>query len=409
MKKLFAVLAIFAGMISANAQEEYAIKSSNVFWDNWYASVNVGAITPFKGNLISNTRFNWGVEAGRYLTPVFGLGAEYRLSVNTTPSANIFDQSNLTGLMKFNLTNLFLGYTGEPRFFEMGLNYGIGWGHNFVCGWPYHFVFGLDEGMVYSGSDGVRSVKVEDVTDKHGWDMNYLTSKVGLEFNFNLGEQKAWQVNVKPSLVWAMHENFYAESSNHGYKLNANQAAIELVAGLTYKFGNSHGTHNFVRSRLYDQNEVDMLNGQINDLRSSLSDKDAQLAAANSRIAQDAKRIKELEEALANIKCDPELETIVNFACASSRITNSQTANVERVANFLKENAGAKVSIKGYASPEGGTNYNQKLSERRANAVKDMLIKKYGIDESRITAEGCGETEMFSAREANRCAINIAK
>jgi outer membrane protein OmpA-like peptidoglycan-associated protein len=409
MKKLFAVLAIFAGMISANAQEEYTIKSSNLFWDNWYASANVGAITPFKGNLIKNTRFNMGVEVGRFLTPVFGLGAEYRLAVNTTPSVNMFDQSNLTGLMKFNLTNLFLGYTGEPRFFEMGLNYGIGWGHNFVCSWPYPYVFGLETGMVHDGSDGLRTITVEDVTDQHGWDMNYLTSKLGLEFNFNLGEEKAWQFNVKPALVWAMHENFYSESSDHGYKLNGNMAAIELVAGLTYKFGNSNGTHNFVRARLYDQNEVDFLNGQIFDLKGQLTDKDAQLAAANDRIAQDAKRIKELEDVIANFKCDPELETIVNFACASSRITNSQTANVERVANFLNANENAKVSIKGYASPEGGTNYNQKLSERRANAVKDMLIKKYGIDESRISAEGCGETEMFSKREANRCAINIAK
>ena len=410
MKKLFAVLAIFAGIFSANAQEEYAIKSSKVFWDNWYASINAGAITPFKGNLIGDMRPTVGVELGRYLTPVFGLGAEYRAAINTTPSANIFDQTNLTGLLKFNLTNLFKGYTGEPRFFEMGLDYGIGWGHNFVCGWPYYFVEGLEEGMVYHGPDhNVRAVKVSDEIDEHGWDMNYLTSKVGLEFNFNLGAEKAWQLNVKPALVWKMHENFYAESSNHGYRLNANQAAIELVAGLTYKFGNSNGSHNFVRSRLYDQNEVDFLNGQINDLKGQLTDKDAQIAAANNRIAQDARRIKELEDQIANFKCDPELETIVNFACASSRITNSQTANVERVANFLNANPNAKVSIKGYASPEGGTNYNQKLSERRANAVKDMLIKKYNIDESRITAEGCGETEMFSKREANRCAINIAK
>ena len=409
MKKLFAVLAIFAGMFSANAQEEYAVKTSKVFWDNWYASINAGAITPFKGNLIGDMRPTVGVEVGRFLTPVFGLGAEYRVAINTTPSCNIFDQSNLTGLMKFNLTNLFLGYTGEPRFFEMGLDYGIGWGHNFVHGWPYQFTVISPDALSYQAPDKKnRGTNVDDKTED-GWDMNYLTSKVGLEFNFNLGSEKAWQINVKPALVWKMHENFFAESSNHGYRLNGNQAAIELVAGITYKFGNSNGSHNFVRSRLYDQNEVDFLNGQINDLKGQLTDKEAQLAAANNRIAQDASRIKELEDKIANFKCDPELETIVNFACASSRITNSQTANVERVANFLNANPNAKVSIKGYASPEGGTSYNQKLSERRANAVKDMLIKKYNIDESRITAEGCGETEMFSKREANRCAINIAK
>lgn len=405
MKKLFALFALCLGMTAANAQEEYANKDSKVLWDNWYVSANVGAQTPFKGNLIGNTRMNLGVEAGRYLTPVFGLGAEYRVAFNTTPSCNAIDQSNLTGLLKFNLTNLFHGYTGEPRFFETVLNYGIGWGHNFVCNWPYYF----------TTSDVIYETPSYDVLheyeggDKHGWDMNYLTSKVGLEFNFNLGEAKAWQINVKPALVWAMHENFYSESSDHGYKLNANMAAIELAAGVTYKFGNSHGTHNFVRTRLYDQNEIDMLNGQINDLKAQLADKNAQLAAANDRIAKDAKRIKELEDALASKVCDPELETIVNFACSSSKIANTQIANVERVANFLNANEGAKVNIKGYASPDGNTNYNQKLSERRAEAVKTMLIKKYGIAESRISTEGCGETSMFSVNQANRCAISLAK
>ena len=412
MKKLFAVLALCAGMTAASAQETYGIQESKVFWDNWYASLNVGAQTPLPGNMISNTRFNWGVELGRFLTPVFGLGAEYRLAVNTTPSCNAFDQSNLTGLMKFNLSNLFLGYKGEPRFFEMVFNYGIGWGHNFVCSWPYNYTIYDTNNNKYYGQVTSNEPLVGEIaaTDQHGWDMNYLTSKFGLEFNFNLGEEKAWMINVKPSLVYAMHENFYSESSDHGYKLNKNMAALELVAGVTYKFGNSNGTHNFVRSRLYDQNEVDALNGQINDLKSQIADKDAQLAAANNRIAQDAKRIKELEDALANVKpCDPELETIVNFACASSRISNTQVANVERVANFLKANEGTKVSIKGYASPDGSTNYNQKLSERRAESVKNMLIKTYGIDESRISTEGCGETSMFSVNQANRCAINIAK
>lgn len=404
MKKLLAVFALCLGMTAANAQVEYATKDSKLFWDNWYASLNIGAQTPLKGNLISNTRFNWGVEAGRYITPVFGLGAEYRMAVNTTPSCNVFDQTNLTGLMKFNLTNLIYGYTGEPKFFELVANYGIGWGHNYVCNWVYNYT---TEPQPWDVEKDLYVIK--PVSDKHGWDMNYLTSKMGLEFNFNLDAEKAWQVNVKPSVVWAMHNNFYEESSAHGYQLNGNQAALELVAGVTYKFGNSNGTHNFVRAQLRDQNEIDGLNGQIDDLKSQLADKDAQLKAANDRIAADAQRLKDLENQLGSVKCDPELETIVSFACASSKIANTQIVNVERVAQFLKANEGAKVTVKGYASPEGNLNFNQKLSERRANAVKDMLIKKFGIDESRISVEGCGIGNIFDTPKLNRVAINFAK
>ena len=416
MKKLFAVLAVCCGMTAVNAQEKYATEDSNVLWDNWYVSANVGGITPLTD--LGNFRLNFGVETGRYLTPVFGLGAEFNMNVNTTPSCNAIDKSNLTGLLKFNLSNLFGGYNGEPRAFEVVLNYGIGWGHNYVCNWPYTYTSyehineaeaSQPAGMHFPLSDG-NVFKEWKATDAHGWDMNYLTSKVGMEFNFNLGEKKAWQINVKPALVWAMHENFYTESSAHGYKLNKNQGYLELAAGVTYKFGNSNGSHNFTRARLRDQNEIDGLNGQINDLLAQLRDKDAQLAAANDRIAKDAKRIKELEDALANVKpCDPICETIVSFACASSQIASTQIVNVERVAQFLNANPGATVSVKGYASPEGSLSYNQKLAERRANAVKNMLIKKYGIAESRINAEGCGIGNIFETPKLNRVVVNLAK
>lgn len=410
MKKLFAVLALCAGIFSvAKAQQKTAIEESKLS-DNWYVSFNLGGQTPLTGNMIKDARFNWGVEAGRYLTPVFGLGAEYRMAVNTTPSANAIDQTNLSGLMKFNLTNLFLGYQYEPRFLEIVANFGLGWGHSYVCGWQYVYT---SEPKPFDSEKHLY--EIHTVYDNHGWDQNYLTSKIGLDFNFNLGKDKAWQINIKPALVYNMKENygeklFYDETCEHAYQLNAHHGYLEIAAGATYKFGNSNGTHNFVRSLLRDQNEIDALNGQIADLTAQLNDKKAQLDAANNRISQDAQKIKELEDALANAKpCDPTCETIVNFACASSKIASTQQTNVERVAQFLMANEGAKVSIKGYTSPEGGANYNQRLSERRAQAVKDMLIKKYGIDESRITAEGCGVGTIFEKPANNRVAINIAK
>lgn len=418
MKKLFTLMAVCAGFAAANAQQKYATEDSNLFWDNWYAGVNVGGIAPLHD--LGAQRLNFGVEAGRFLTPVFGLGLEYDMSVNTTPSCNAIDQSNLSGLMKFNLSNLFCGYKGEPRFFEAVLNYGIGWGHDFESGYKYGELgtakpyLWRPEQATAPGSNGVGSMPYQAL-DQRVWDMNYLTTKVGLDLNFNLGEQKAWQINVKPALVWLMRHDLsdqqvFSEAVAHGYQLDGSRCFLQLNVGATYKFACSNGTHNFVRTRLYDQNEIDALNGQLNDLLNQLNDKNAQLAAANDRIAKDARRIKELEDALANAKpCDPVCETIVSFACASSQIANTQVVNVERVAQYLKANENAKVSIKGYASPEGNLSYNQKLAERRANAVKNMLIKKYGIDESRISAEGCGVGNIFDTPRLNRVAINVAK
>ena len=62
---------------------------------------------------------------------------------------------------------------------------------------------------------------------------------------------------------------------------------------------------------------------------------------------------------------------------------------VDFVAKYLKENTNAQLIINGYADELGGTNYNASLSQKRADAVKDLLVKA-GINASRITAQGKG-------------------
>ena len=51
------------------------------------------------------------------------------------------------------------------------------------------------------------------------------------------------------------------------------------------------------------------------------------------------------------------------------------------------------VKILGHTDPLGSDAYNQKLSEQRANAVRDYLVSK-GVPAERITAEGRGESQL---------------
>ena len=99
------------------------------------------------------------------------------------------------------------------------------------------------------------------------------------------------------------------------------------------------------------------------------------------------------------------LESMVTFRQGKTVIDASQRPNVERVATYMKNHKNAKVSIKGYASPEGNIDLNKRLAEGRAQAVKDMLVNTYKISADRINAEGQGVGDMFSEPDWNRVSI----
>ena len=71
----------------------------------------------------------------------------------------------------------------------------------------------------------------------------------------------------------------------------------------------------------------------------------------------------------------------------------------------MKNHKDAKVEIKGYASPEGSKEINEKLSVARAEAVKNILVKHYKISADRLTTKGMGATDkLFQQVECNRVA-----
>jgi outer membrane protein OmpA-like peptidoglycan-associated protein len=80
----------------------------------------------------------------------------------------------------------------------------------------------------------------------------------------------------------------------------------------------------------------------------------------------------------------------VLFDTAASTLKPGATSILERVAGFMKENDGTKVIVEGHTDSRGSAEYNQQLSERRAQAVADALAFR-GIDRSRVEAVGRGK------------------
>ena len=75
------------------------------------------------------------------------------------------------------------------------------------------------------------------------------------------------------------------------------------------------------------------------------------------------------------------------------------------VADQLKENSQATATVKGYASKDGSLAFNQKLAERRAEAVKKELVKRYGIAANRVEATGMGIGDLFDENSWNRVSV----
>ena len=82
----------------------------------------------------------------------------------------------------------------------------------------------------------------------------------------------------------------------------------------------------------------------------------------------------------------------IHFDFDKSTLTKEAQAILKRNIQILKENPKAKVRIAGYTSASGTEEYNQKLSERRAKAVKVYLIKENVATPDRLSEIGYGET-----------------
>ena len=248
MKKFIIVSAFVLGAFTASAQNDQTALQGTKFGDNWSIGINAGATTPLTHSaFFKNARPAFGFGVAKQLTPVFGFGLQGMGYVNTTQSKTAFDASDVSLLGKVNLMNLFAGYQGTPRLFEIEAVAGIGWLHYYMNG----------------------------PGDENSW-----STRLGLNLNFNLGESKTWTLGVKPAIVYDMQGDFNTAKS----RFNANNAAFELTAGLAYHFKTSNGTHHFTTVKPYNAAEIAELNSSINNLRSQVGSKDSQLATTTRQV-----------------------------------------------------------------------------------------------------------------------------
>ena len=365
---LLALTAVFS--VNAQAQSNYAQQvdrqvnyaGSSKFTDN----VSVGVVGGVETNL---NQWNWphgavaGIVINKEITPVFGVTLEGTTGINNitnwnngyrTSCSNAFDTWSVMLAGRVNLTNAIWKYNGKPRKFEVETNTGIGYGN-------MHHAYHIDG--LWNDPEHLA---------------NHYMCKLGLNLNYNVTD--AWTIALRPAVI-------YAISEYNGANFDTRTSVAQLTAGIVYHFKTSNGTRSFNKAKLYDQAEVDMLNGKINTLQKNLND-----ANATIEVMRDS-----LTNANTLIKTNEITKIVypkVQFKKGTAKIEPTSMANIYDIADALKDVDGT-IKVTGYASTEGSTRYNKELSLKRAVAVKNALIKA-GVDASKIKTIGAGPVNKFS-------------
>lgn len=138
-------------------------------------------------------------------------------------------------------------------------------------------------------------------------------------------------------------------------------------------------------------NQIKALQDQVKDLSNKPAPQQqpiiVQTPAPQPIVVQQAAPQITYQQAIA-----PMRNTSIYFDNNSTVIKASELSKLEKMANVLRTYPEAKITISGYTDSTGGDDYNRKLSERRANAVRDRLIQAYGIQPSKVILNAYGKS-----------------
>jgi outer membrane protein OmpA-like peptidoglycan-associated protein len=130
---------------------------------------------------------------------------------------------------------------------------------------------------------------------------------------------------------------------------------------------------------------------QIERLRQQLQVQQTELQMLKRQLElEKAKADLDIDESVTSVSIDLEADVLFDFGKADVRTEGAET--LKQVARLIDSVAGSEVVVEGHTDSVGGPKANQRLSERRAAAVKRVLVQS-GISPDIITTRGFGETQ----------------
>ncbi len=118
---------------------------------------------------------------------------------------------------------------------------------------------------------------------------------------------------------------------------------------------------------------------------------------ANDRCENTAANVQVNSQGCAEfIEKEVTIDLHVPFEKNSAQVQATMNNDIHRLASFMKQYTNTSAVIEGHSSAVGNAKYNLILSQKRADAIKNVLISEHDIDASRLVAKGFGESKLIS-------------
>ncbi|MBS7660363.1 OmpA family protein [Pseudomonas lalucatii] len=186
------------------------------------------------------------------------------------------------------------------------------------------------------------------------------------------GRDHSTFANVGTGVKYFFSENLFARAGVDGmYNIDANEAEWAAGLGVGMNFGGSS--------------------------------KPAPAPAPVAAVQPVAEPVQVEEEPMEMVR----VELDVKFDFDKANVKQESYGDIKNLADFMNQYPQTTTTVEGHTDAKGSDAYNQKLSERRANAVREVLVNQYGVQGERVNAVGYGESRPVAdnASDAGR-AIN---
>lgn len=362
----------FAQEEQTQAQAEERQYPSYSFWSNWSLGVNGGATL----NLDHSSAY-----------------------ATTDPSGglNLFVEKELNHVWDLRLQGTFhKTYNGMGKALSMGVGFTFSIvdaikGYNPERAWRLYLL--ASAGMGYD--------KGGYIVDNYGHVYYMANAGAGVSYRF----AEKWSAALEAS-VYAPGDLGKPWDGFKGYYLYTS-------IGLAYDFGVTATDKARLEqeSQLTQENfdalaqERDQAKNELASIKKSertLQDKVAALEKAqveNEKVAKNDKELAKLKAQIEQMKKEQltfyALPLSILYGVDQYTVPANEMKKMKAIAQVMKDNPDYKFTIVGFADYTGSADYNQKLSVKRAEEAKKVLVNKYGIAEDRLVVAGKGQSESF--------------